>query len=218
MNTSKSKLPPHLMMNFNKNVTPTTSPTITSNNKLATPTIEKAMDFNSKIASPQTPAKGLEKLSPLMMSNLSKFNSALNTKITPHEVNKTPIVAPEPVKPPMPVVVEPPAPEVASPTLKNGDKTKRKLISDTNGMEITFDEKLLSFFDKTKDGSIRMFKITINDNKVLELNCSKEVGDKPEVIWSDDYNEFVLKAVEPSNPCFIFYRYLITLLKESLFE
>ena len=45
---------------------------------------------------------------------------------------------------------------------------KRKLFPD-NQNEIKFDNKLISFFDESKNGSIRMIKVVINENKTLEF-------------------------------------------------
>lgn len=83
---------------------------------------------------------------------------------------------------------------------------KRKLFPE-NQNETTIDDKLAAFFDKSKDGSVRMIKVVINDYKILELNCFKDAVE--DSTWTADYNEIVLKSVDSNSPCFIFYRYYL---------
>lgn len=71
---------------------------------------------------------------------------------------------------------------------------------------IKSNERLRQFFAKSKEGGeeIRMFKVLINnETEELELASYKQVR-SPD--WRQDYNEFILDAIEPKQPCFIFYR------------
>lgn len=71
---------------------------------------------------------------------------------------------------------------------------------------IKSNEKLRQFFAKSKDGAeeIRMFKVVINnESEELELKSYKPVRSAN---WRNDYNEYVLEAIEPNCPCYIFYR------------
>lgn len=80
---------------------------------------------------------------------------------------------------------------------------KRSILPDS--LECKLDVKLLEFFDKSKDGSYRMIKVSVNDKKGLELNNFKLVTDGSDD-WQIDFNNYVLESVEPNSPCFIFYR------------
>ncbi len=51
---------------------------------------------------------------------------------------------------------------------------------------------------------MRMFKVIINDKEELVLDVNHAV--KNNANWQTDYNEFVLNAIDPKSPCFIFYR------------
>ncbi len=83
---------------------------------------------------------------------------------------------------------------------------KRKLFPD-NQNEIKFDNKLISFFDESKNGSIRMIKVVINENKTLELNSCKMVKtESAQATWMSEYDAIVLESVDLNNPCFLFYR------------
>lgn len=70
---------------------------------------------------------------------------------------------------------------------------------------IKSNEKLRQFFAKSKENDeIRMFKVVINnESEELELATFESMR-SPD--WRHDYNELVLKAIEPKQPCFIFYR------------
>ena len=88
-------------------------------------------------------------------------------------------------------------------TIMKSITMKRKLFPE-NQNETTIDEKLASFFDKAKDGSIRMIKVVISDYKILELYDFNETIEKS--TWTELYNEIVLNSVDSNHPCFIFYR------------
>lgn len=68
---------------------------------------------------------------------------------------------------------------------------------------IKSNEKLRQFFAKSKEGNIRMLKVVINDVEELELASYRDVRSSD---WKQDYTEFVLDAIEPKLPCFLFYR------------
>ena len=68
---------------------------------------------------------------------------------------------------------------------------------------IRANEHLRNFFAKSKDGQVRMFKVVINDKEELILDTNHAVKSSD---WQKDYNEFVLKAIDNTAPCFIFYR------------
>ena len=60
-----------------------------------------------------------------------------------------------------------------------------------------------NFFAHSKEGKTRMVKVVLNDKEELILDVHKNVHSAQ---WNADYNEFVLKVIEPTKPCFIFYR------------
>jgi len=62
-------------------------------------------------------------------------------------------------------------------------------------------EKLRSYFVKSQDGSIRLMKITIQ-NEELVLDQYREPGGS----WEDDYNRLVLPLLESDHPCYLLYR------------
>ena len=68
---------------------------------------------------------------------------------------------------------------------------------------IKSNENLRNFFAHSKEGKTRMVKVVINDKEELILDVHKNVHSAH---WNADYNEFVLKVIEPTKPCFIFYR------------
>jgi twinfilin len=68
---------------------------------------------------------------------------------------------------------------------------------------IKSDDNLRKYFAKSKEGKIRMIKVTIRD-EVMELDTHREITDKSD--WKLDYNECVLKNIDNKTPCYIFYR------------
>jgi hypothetical protein len=89
--------------------------------------------------------------------------------------------------------------------IKSKVLSQKKLFPDDQN-EIKFDDKLVHFFDKAKDGCIRMIKVVITDSKILELFDYREIDTDSESDWMADYNEIVLNSVNPTCPCFILYR------------
>lgn len=69
---------------------------------------------------------------------------------------------------------------------------------------IKSNENLRDFFAKSKEGNIRMLKVVINSNdEELTLDTYKDVSSTS---WNIDYNEFILKNIDPKSPCYFFYR------------
>ena len=68
---------------------------------------------------------------------------------------------------------------------------------------IKSNDLLRQFFAKSKEGSIRLLKVVINEHEELALEVHKEVKNSD---WRKDYDSFVLGVVEPKMPCYIFYR------------
>ena len=68
---------------------------------------------------------------------------------------------------------------------------------------IKSNESLRNSFAKSKEGRIRMLKVVINDKEELTLDTERDVHSQD---WKVDYNELVLKVIEPKTPCYIFYR------------
>ncbi|XP_059179523.1 twinfilin-2-A-like isoform X2 [Physella acuta] len=66
---------------------------------------------------------------------------------------------------------------------------------------ITANEELRNFLAQSKDGSIRLIKIAI-ENEQLSYAASKE----PKHSWESDYDEMVLPLLDDKLPCYILYR------------
>jgi len=67
---------------------------------------------------------------------------------------------------------------------------------------IKANEELREFFGKCRDGSIRLIKISI-ENEALSLSGShKPLSSK----WEDDYEKLILPVLEESQPCYILFR------------
>ncbi|XP_071081768.1 twinfilin-1-like [Haliotis cracherodii] len=66
---------------------------------------------------------------------------------------------------------------------------------------ISASKDLADFFAICKDGSIRLVKISIeNEQLVLSHN------EKPVNTWEDDYDQLILPLLEEKQPCYIFFR------------
>ncbi|XP_076037800.1 twinfilin actin binding protein isoform X2 [Oratosquilla oratoria] len=66
---------------------------------------------------------------------------------------------------------------------------------------ITANKELLNFFGRCRNGSVRLFKVVIED-EALHLNDWKP----PKGSWEDDYDSLVLPMVVDQQPCYILYR------------
>lgn len=70
---------------------------------------------------------------------------------------------------------------------------------------ITSNEKLLDFFGQCRDeksrGKYRMIKVIISKEE-LTLDEAKESKGS----WTDDWDRFVLRAIDDNEPCYLLYR------------
>ncbi|XP_013408784.1 twinfilin-1 isoform X2 [Lingula anatina] len=66
---------------------------------------------------------------------------------------------------------------------------------------ITASEDLRNFFATSKDGSIRLMKIGIDNEELVLLDKSE-----PRSSWEEDYDAQVLPHLDEKQPCYIFYR------------
>jgi twinfilin-like protein len=67
---------------------------------------------------------------------------------------------------------------------------------------IKSNDKLRSFFAKSKEGHIRLLKVSIVKEELV-LDEHKEVKSSD---WRKDYESMVLNCIEPQMPCYIFFR------------
>lgn len=66
---------------------------------------------------------------------------------------------------------------------------------------ITANEKLLRVFGKSKEGKLRLIKISI-ENEELTCTGMQEVKKN----WEKDYDKFIAPLIEENTPCYILYR------------
>ncbi|XP_046402912.1 twinfilin [Ischnura elegans] len=67
---------------------------------------------------------------------------------------------------------------------------------------IRANESLKKFFGKCRDGHVRVFKVSIENE---ELTLSAQSGAKG--TWEQDYDKLVLPLIKDDQPCYILYRF-----------
>ena len=74
---------------------------------------------------------------------------------------------------------------------------------------ITANDELREFFGKCREGNARgryrMIKVIIA-NETLTLDDAKETKGS----WKDDWDGYVLRAIDENEPCYMLYRYDFT--------
>ena len=67
------------------------------------------------------------------------------------------------------------------------------------------DDKLMNFFGKCREeksrGKYRMIKVVISQEQLV-LDEAKETKST----WKDDWDGYVLKAIDDNEPCYLLYR------------
>lgn len=72
-------------------------------------------------------------------------------------------------------------------------------MSHQTGIQANAD--LRKFFAKCRDGSVRVFKVSIADEQLTLVDYKP-----PKATWEQDYDSLVLPLVERGQPCYLFYR------------
>ncbi|XP_005092256.1 twinfilin-2-A [Aplysia californica] len=67
---------------------------------------------------------------------------------------------------------------------------------------ITANSELRTFLASSKDGSVRLIKVAIEDEELVYADSSAPNGS-----WEDDYDALVLPLLDEKMPCFILYRF-----------
>ncbi|KAL3269336.1 hypothetical protein HHI36_008408 [Cryptolaemus montrouzieri] len=62
-------------------------------------------------------------------------------------------------------------------------------------------EDLKKFFAKSRDGSVRLFKVSIKNEELILSDYSLVKSN-----WEDDFDKFILPLIEDDQPCYIIYR------------
>ena len=77
---------------------------------------------------------------------------------------------------------------------------------------IQANDQLREFFGKCREGNVRgryrMIKVIIA-NETLTLDEAKETKGS----WKDDWDGYVLRAIDENEPCYILYRYVFHYFK-----
>ncbi|KAE8745495.1 hypothetical protein FOCC_FOCC007875 [Frankliniella occidentalis] len=66
---------------------------------------------------------------------------------------------------------------------------------------IRANQELKSFFGKCRDGNIRVFKVSIDNEQLILAGDDKVKGS-----WEDDYERLIIPLISESQPCYILYR------------
>ncbi|XP_066157247.1 twinfilin [Euwallacea fornicatus] len=66
---------------------------------------------------------------------------------------------------------------------------------------IKANEELKRFFSKCKDGKVRVFKVSIENEQLVLKDQHNEKHN-----WEKDYDKYVIPLIEENQPCYILYR------------
>lgn len=66
---------------------------------------------------------------------------------------------------------------------------------------IKANETLKKFFSKSKEGKVRVFKVSIEDEQLVLKDHYNEKSN-----WEKDYDKYVIPLIEENQPCYILYR------------